>query len=307
MHSGAPNPQTFWVLAALFALATAYAVYRFFASVRRDRYLADTPLVRIRSAAQGYVRIEGRAAPAPGESAVAPLSGRDCVWWQYELAERRRNSKGQTEWCTLERAASVAPFALSDADAQCLVGPVGADVTPTAHNVWYGEEPRPSGPPPQSRTLLVLEQSYRYTERLIAPGTHLSVLGELRSHSEVTEVEDQVRTLLDSWKTDQPALLKRFDADHDGRLNATEWEAARAAARAEVEGGSGAALARTSIVAQTTHGEPFLIAPLDGAQLVQREQRYAMVALLASVVFVALTLWAMHRALTLPLVSLAAP
>jgi len=303
MYSSAPNAQFFWFLTGLSALATAYAAYRFLAGVRRDRYVADTPLVKIRSAAQGYVRIEGRAGPPPGETVAAPLSGRACVWWEFEVARRQRNSKGQSEWCAIERAASVAPFTLSDADAQCLVGPVGADVTPTARDVWYGAEPRPDGPPPPGRTLLVIEQDYRYTERLIAPGAHLSVLGELRSHSEVTQIEEQVRTLLDAWKHDQATLLQRFDRNRDGHLDADEWETARAAARAAVEGDSGRAIERTTVVAQTSHGEPFLIAPLDGAQLLRREQRYAMVSLIASLVFVALTVWALHRAMTIQVLA----
>ena len=55
----------FLVLAVLLAAGTAYAVYRFFTSLRRDRFAADTPVARIRSAAQGYVHVEGRAGPPP--------------------------------------------------------------------------------------------------------------------------------------------------------------------------------------------------------------------------------------------------
>ena len=44
----------------------------------------------------------------------------------------------------------------------------------------------------------------------------------------------------------------------------TEWEAVRAAAREQVEANIATQDARVSVVGQTTHGEPFLIAPLDG-------------------------------------------
>jgi hypothetical protein len=293
------NPElVFWTLAGGSALATAYMLSRFLAFVRRDRFIEDTPLVRIRSAAQGYVRIQGRAGPPPGEDIAAPLSGRVCVWWDYEIAQKQTNSKGETHWSTVERAKSVAPFTLADTESQCLVGPVGADITPTSHDTWFGTTPRPMAPPPERRTLLTREQDYRYTERLIAPGAHLSVLGEFRSHSEAGEIDEQIRALLASWKSDQATLLQKFDRNHDRHIDADEWEAARAAARAQVEATTlHSPIERISVVGQTTHGEPFLIAPLNEQQLVSRERRYAVISLIVSVLFVTLTVWAIHKAL----------
>jgi hypothetical protein len=126
------------------------------------------------------------------------------------------------------------------------------------------------------------------------------VLGEFRSHSEAGEIDDQVRKLLASWKGDQATLLEKFDRNHDGHIDADEWEAARAAARAQVEAAPlHSPIERISVVGQTTHGEPFLIAPLDEQQLVSRERRYAVVSLMVSVLFVTLTAWAIHKALTI--------
>jgi hypothetical protein len=295
------NPELmFWIIAGGAALATVYALWRFLGFVRRDRFVEDTPIVRIRSAAQGYVHVQGRAAPPPGEPSLSPLTARPCVWWDYQVSRRCRNSKGQTEWSVVEQARSVAPFVLADEDSQCLVGPVGADIAPTSRDVWFGDTPKPAGPPPAFRSLLKPELEYRYTERLIAPGARLSVLGEFRSHSEGIEIEQQVRSLLDSWKKDQALLLQKFDRNHDGHIDAEEWEAARAAARAQVEATTlRSPSERISVVAQTTHGEPFLIAPLNAQQLVRRERRYATVSFVMSVLFVALTAWAIHKALAI--------
>jgi hypothetical protein len=299
-----PVSVFFWAVAGLCALVSGYLLWRFLQFVRRDHFIADTPIVRIRSAAQGYVHLEGRASPPPDADPHAPLSNRMCVWWDYQVSWACKDSKGRTEWRTVERATSVAPFVLSDSDGQCLIGPVGATVTPTTTNTWYGATPRPAAGPPEERTYFpTTEQEYRYTEKLIAPATRLSVLGELRSHSEAGEIDNQVCELLARWKNDQAMLRKRFDRDHDGHLDADEWEAARAAARAEVEATVlHSAIERSSVVAETTHGEPFLIAPFDETQLLRRGQRFAALALSASVVFMGLSLWAIHRAL-LPLGS----
>jgi hypothetical protein len=287
-----------WAMALMCAIFAAYALYRFLSSVKRDRYFADTPLAKIRSAAQGFVRLEGQAGTDPGENATAPLSGRPCVWWDYQIAERKTNSNGKDSWNTVETATSVAPFTLTDGDSKCLVGPVGAEVTPTATDVWYGMTPKPLGLPPQLSALVSGEGDYRYTERIIVPGVHLSVLGELRSHSAATDLNDHVRALLAAWKTDQSSLLARFDRNHDGQIDAEEWEGARGAAQREVEAAVGHSAAdRISVVGQTTHGEPFLIAPLKGPDLLRRERRHAAIALVASVLFLALTVWAIEKAL----------
>jgi len=287
----------FLVLALLLAAGTVYAVYWVFASLRRDRFAADTPLAHIRSAAQGYVHLEGRAGPPPEGPITAPLSGLPCVWWDYRIEHRRTNGNSSKSWHVVDSASSVAPFSLSDGDGECLVGPVGAVVTPTSHETWYGDTPRPPCLPGVEGRGWRPECDYRYTERVIGPGTHLTVLGELRSRSVVESIEREVGKVVVEWKHDQAGLLARFDHNHDGQLDAEEWEAARAAAREQVEASLGSKESRVSVVGQTTHGEPFLITPLDGKRLVTHEKHRAALALAASVALALLTAWAAQKAM----------
>ena len=60
-------------------------LYIFFRRWRQQRLVEDTPAARIRSAAQGYVRLSGRAQAADGKPLRAPLTGRRCVWWTYRI------------------------------------------------------------------------------------------------------------------------------------------------------------------------------------------------------------------------------
>ena len=53
------------------------------ASFRRLRALEDQPLSRIASCAQGYARIEGKAAVFPGKPLYAPVSRQPCAWYHY--------------------------------------------------------------------------------------------------------------------------------------------------------------------------------------------------------------------------------
>jgi hypothetical protein len=290
------TPGFYYSVAAGAAIFSVYATYRFLSSARRNRIFSDTPIVRIRSAAQGYVHVQGRADAPPDDPITAPLSGARCVWWDYQIEWRETTSKGKTSWHTIERAASVAPFTLSDGDAECLIGPVGAEITPTRKDVWYGDTARPPTGPPALLAHTLNDRDYRYTERVIGVGAALSVLGELRSDSAVGDTDRQVSTMLAGWKRDQQSLLRRFDSNHDGRIDQDEWARARAAAVTEVQaGGSGSSLSRISVVGQTTHGAPFVITPLNARQLVNREKLTTAAALAASILSVIVTVWAIKQ------------
>jgi hypothetical protein len=122
-------------------------------------------------------------------------------------------------------------------------------------------------------------------------------MGELRSHSEVGDVSAAVAAKLHEWKQDQTALLARFDLDHDGRLNAAEWDAARAAAARESQSQTlQSAITRTSVISEPANGEPFLIAPLSAAQLERREQLFAAFYFLLGLLGVLVCAWAVRRA-----------
>jgi hypothetical protein len=285
-------------VAAVAGALALVCLYGFFSRLRRDRAVADTPLMHLRSAAQGYVKVFGESRPPGPAPTAAPLSGRPCVWWDFQVAEERRDSRGRKYWDTIERATSVEPFVLADADSHCLVGPVHADVTPTLHDVWYGESSRPMGPPPLERTALFSSGPYRYTERLLGVGSQLCVLGELRSHSETGDVSAAIAARLHEWKQDQKALLARFDADHDGMLSAAEWDAARAAAARECEAQNlSADIARVSVIAQPSNGRPFLIAPMSPEKLERRERYRAWLYFGCGLLCVVVCAWALTRAL----------
>jgi len=288
--------QHYQLIAAAAGGGALLCLYLFFRALRRDRLLADTPLVHIRSAAQGYVKVTGHARAANATPTAAPLSRRACVWWDFKVAREQRDSRGRAEWHTVETATSVETFVLADDDAECLIGPVRAEVTPTVHNTWYGSESRPlSGPPPVN--LALLTGPYRYTERLIEVGAALCVIGELRSRSETGDLAAALAAKLHEWKQDPQRLLARFDADHDGQLNAAEWEAARTAAAQECESQKLASdIARVSVISEPADGRPYLIAPLTPEGLERRERLRAWAFLVLGLLCVWGCAWALNKA-----------
>ena len=93
--------QRYALSAALAGAASLAALFAFLVRWHRGRIVADTPLVKIRSAAQGYVKVVGRASAVGAEPVAAPLSSRACVWWEYAVAEEVQDSRGNKRWETV--------------------------------------------------------------------------------------------------------------------------------------------------------------------------------------------------------------
>lgn len=254
MHEAILNasPGEFWFWITVLVALALLAFYGLFRCHTRARLIEDTPTSKIRSAAQGYVELNGLAEPLPGTPVVAPLSQLPCVWYRYKIEEhqRRGHSFGtrhnRDRWRTVEKGTSDALFRLADATGECVVDPEGAEVTPAVHQTWYGNEHYPSGAPLASHdggwmARLGVGVSfgigrYRYTEQRILPATTLYAIGQFRTLGTGGGDRDaEVGAVLRDWKRDQAALLKRFDRDGDGTIDLQEWDAVRQAAEAAVD------------------------------------------------------------------------
>jgi hypothetical protein len=207
----------------------------------------------------------------------APLTGITCTWWRYKIEER---GFARRSWSTVDSGTSETPFLLDDGTGSCLVDPRGAEVFPDSTTVWYGPDPWPQGRIPSAPGVLgwlverMARGKYRYTEHRLQPGARVYAIGQFRSlgGAGVDDPGAAEAQLLHEWKKDQPALLARFDTDHDGKLSAAEWERARAAAHGQVIDGRAAAPAPACVHVLTDpmDGRAFLLAAADGATLASR-------------------------------------
>ena len=133
-----------------------------------------------------------------------------CVWWDYKIEYHTTESATTARsWRVIDRATSVAPFSLRDAGGECQVGPVGADVTPTVNETWYGDQPRPACLPDLERHEAGARRANTaIRSELIGAGAASTVLGELRSRSIVESIEREVGKVVVEWKHDQAGLLR---------------------------------------------------------------------------------------------------
>ncbi len=278
-----PDLQGLHRLLALGAVA-AGAMYLLWFGLRawhRCRAIEDTPRARIRSAAQGYVELEGEPLVPANGRVRGPLTGIPCAWWDYTIEDRGRGRGRGRDWSTIDRGTSETPFLLDDGTGQCLVDPRGAEVVTRARTVWYGDSEWPEYRLPPGEGILgrmadVLFSGgrYRYTERRLMPQEPLYALGTFRSTGGVSvEAPDSaIATLLRDWKQNQEALLERFDRNHDGRIDAAEWEQARTAARDQVLAQRRARELEpgVNLLGAPDDGRAFLLAAVDEAALARR-------------------------------------
>jgi hypothetical protein len=270
---------------AALAVAAPLCFWFGFRNLRLARLIDDTPVSRIRSAAQGYVELSGIARMAEGTPTIAPLSRLPCAWWMYRI-EQHKGSGRDAHWETVNRGVSVAPFELVDDTGACLVGPTGADVRPGHRDCWRGSLPWPTAPGGGRRDFGLDFGDYRYTEHRLNQSEQISVIGEFRTLGGAGsgEATVEVMRLLAEWKQDQGALLERFDTDHNGVLSQAEWEKARAAARALIEQRAPRTAAPAeSIVVKPVDGRPFLIAANNLGALARRSRITAAILLLGFV------------------------
>lgn len=275
------DPEHFWlILLAVWgiALAGAFAAFYFF---RRLRLIEDTPQSLIRSAAQGYVELQGQCKLMPGEPIVAPLTGMRCVWWSYRVEQsgggRRRR------WETVKSDQSGELFLVADDTGQCVVDPDRAEVYPSAKQVWYGDTPIPEGGPEMGG--FALGSRYRYVEERMQDGDPLYALGYFHTQGPVSagDIDEEVRAQLAEWKRDQAWLLQHFDTNHDGQVDQQEWEAARQEARRLVLERERDNLKRppVNVLGRPPDGRDFILSTLPRKNLELRLRVYVGVCLLA--------------------------
>lgn len=230
---------------------------------RRLQALEDIPLARIGTAAQGYTRLQGRAALFPGSSLRSPVTSQPCCWYSYsvttydEQGEVQSSESDTTQWS----------FMMTDGSGECVIDPVGARVIAARVNSYR-------------------DKQQAWTEEIIVAREPLAVVGEFTtSGASVSEAEIEARTgaLLAQWKKER-------------RYGAEGWDRVRAQARREVE----ADIARhppqpQHRMAAPGDGRPYLISTQGDGQLARDLRIWAWIYVVGFVAGAAALGWLLLR------------
>ena len=190
---------------------------------RRARLIEDIPTSNIASAPQGYVELLGRAVQLQDAPLMTGLAGTPCLWYRWEVAQRGEATLSRDFVTSLFASLVYWPessevsqysFGIEDGTGLAVIFPHQAEIIVAHRQVWY-------------------EGDRRYTEERIMPDDALYVLGDFTTHNPgqaSIDMMDEVASQVSVWRADHPTLLRRFDTNLNGILDADEWEAMHHAA-----------------------------------------------------------------------------
>lgn len=218
MFSAGPREEM--VLGGFAAVLSVLLFWGSFHFIRLKRRIENTPTSRVRSLAMGLVEVHGRARRK--YALVSPMGDVACVYYRLRKYRRERNDK----WRLISDAdSSHVPFLVDDGTGSVTVDPMGALVRAKS---------RRTGTPGEMTMAFsgvsMVDDDEKWVEEVIYEDTSLYVIGYARPlrHQEQT-LGERVREKLRDLKLD-PKALHRYDADGDGRISESEWDAARGAA-----------------------------------------------------------------------------
>ncbi|MDR3213839.1 MAG: hypothetical protein LBT71_07995 [Azoarcus sp.] len=255
---------SYWGLLLALWACIVISLYAWWRTLARARAILHTPTSLIASAAQGYSELRGRGLPLAGKPLLSPVTYLPLLWFRLETYTRDNRGK----WRFSNVTESDTSFMLDDGSGLCAVDPEGAEML-VRHRETF------------------TQGDVRYVQWSLLEHAPIYVLGDFATLGSINPEFDmtaQMRELLECWKTDKKELLRRFDLDGNGTIDAREWELARAQARREVLRQRNEILTapEAHIMRRPAHGL-YLISDLDPDKLARRHR---LIAALHALVFI---------------------
>lgn len=237
--------------------ASLCAVWAWLANLKRYRLIIDTPTARIATAAQGYSEFTGRGITEPDIPVIHPQTELTCLWYRTHTDEYRNR-----RWYRVSSAESNVPLGLDDGSGTVWITPTEAEIV-CSHK-------------------LVRRQGFRReTTWALTPGLPLYALGDYiapGNHGRDAPRDARLAATLAELKADRPALLHRYDTDHDGEIDLAEWENARHDAARAIAAKHGPP---RSVLRKPRDGRPFLLSDKPVTELAAHYRRWSFMHLAA--------------------------
>lgn len=293
----------FWGLTAFIVIAGLAALYAFANYLKQVRLIEDTPTSKIRSAAQGFVELEGITKHLnPDSPMFSPLSDTPCVWYEFKIEKKIRTGKDSTTWRTIQSGRSSHPITLDDTTGVCLLKPAKAKIHSHQDNTWYGTSRHPSKLSVDRKDSLLQFGNYRYSEEFISAESPIYALGHFKTTraSDNFTREKAISDIIREWKQDYASMLQRFDRNGDGTLDEKEWKLVRLAASLEAENLEAhlAEQADVHVMEKPSSKLPYLISTSDQKEFTQKLKWYYRIALVLALAALYVGSWIIYIRLT---------
>ena len=295
------SPAEFWGFLICPAAITLCCLWAFVRYLRFARLIEDTPTSKIRSAAQGFTELEGRAVLVAKSILASPLSGKACIWYRFKV-ERKIDTGKSTRWRTVQSGSSPHPIRLDDTTGHCLLSQKGASIHTHLKKTWYGMSASPSLKSVERSDSFLQYGNYRYSEELITENTPLYALGHFKTvrANDGFQQHQAVANIIGSWKADYQELLAKFDKNNDGTLDAREWKLVRLAAKLEADDLSKELLNEAEIhtMEKPPRSLPYLISTGEQDSFANKFKWYSRLAFIAFVLASYGTVWLLQARLS---------
>lgn len=262
-------------LAVLF-LVLGFLLYKIYSTLQRFRFVKDTATSRIASAAQGYVELKGLGELLPGPETCSPFSQQRCLWYQC-IVEKRNRLKENASWEVASNEISDHLFVIQDETGQCVIIPDGAHVIESTKRVWYGNSDQARFQPFAKAGMFgafVRYGEYRFTEKLIMVADSLFASGFFETKQNIVQpdaINEQLNTVLESWKKRPDLYLSNFNRDKDGNISRQEWEKIRLQARQNIQDQQQHTIHHT-LKKPAQNNQPFIISAVPESQLLKKKK-----------------------------------
>jgi hypothetical protein len=268
--------------------------------LRRRWAILNMPTSRVRSVAMGTAELIGnaRAVEAPLKSPVRQLA---CVWYHVRVTKETGYGKDRHTETFFDQKLGV-PFELEDPTGRILVIPDGAEITGT----------ETCNMPVSNWTLIDADAKafsarigafggYGYTihEWAVLADAETYVLGEVgKQRDEAAGRMQKVAALLQDWLK-SPERKAAIDTDHDGRIDQSEWDAARSLAQSEVLKGEPAAPPGPALAVRKP-GHGYFIIAAGGEQAALKAQGYPVAFVTIGILLIGGAVWLLQDAGSVP-------
>jgi len=212
-------PGSYYFILFLIGIFLIISLVRTFQALKAYRDSKNTPTSKIRSAAQGFVELQGKQVAIEDQPCLSPLSFMPCTWYRYIIEEWVQREKSGS-WELRHEESSSLPFLIQDDTGQCWVFPKEADFITDKTQVkyssngipWYRNHDPHHKPGAWERfwvilstivVALLVRQTYRHREWFMSPGDFFYGLGLFRTHypGKIAELQPLLQ------EAQQPALF----------------------------------------------------------------------------------------------------
>lgn len=228
-----------------FILPLLFSVILYSFTIRFSKFrriIEDTPLAKIRSAAQGYNQLVGNIMPLTSPPMLAPLTKIPCGWYKYSITDdREQASKPPDGYISDFPKSDVSDdwILFNDGTGECFINPKDLRIYPTQFSLWQDKTPMPGIVPSNAHHHLnnqekivgdvIMEAGfsghYHFREDRLDLNTPLYVIGMFQTIEIPLDCKNykEIKELVKAWSKNLEMRISEKNINEKQSMNIQQW------------------------------------------------------------------------------------